>query len=137
MRTYLGFTAFLTWLGLLIFLAAAAIGVAAQPAPWKEGFVLTDKIRLHYIEGGQGPLVVLVHGNAGSVHDFEFGTVQALETRYHVIAFDRPGHGQSQRTSQIGSVDDQARLLHDALQQLGMPHPIMVGHSWGGSMALA
>jgi len=57
--------------------------------------------------------------------------------RHKIVAFDRPGHGQSQRPRHgDATVEVQASLLHDALKQLHIVRPIMVGHSWGGALAL-
>src|SRR5262245_24060769 len=39
----------------------------------KERFIKVEHLRVRYIESGSGPAVVMIHGNAGSVADFEFG----------------------------------------------------------------
>jgi pimeloyl-ACP methyl ester carboxylesterase len=55
-----------------------------------------------------------------------------------VIAFDRPGFGYSERPrSTIWTPQAQARLLHHALQQLGVDSAIVLGHSWGTLVALS
>jgi pimeloyl-ACP methyl ester carboxylesterase len=99
-------------------------------------FVTVDGTRLHFVIKGAGRPVVLIHGNPGSGQDWTrlFGPLAA----YHkIIAFDRPGHGLSQRPKHIDvTVEVQARLLHDALKQLHVERPIVVGHSWGGALAL-
>lgn len=60
-----------------------------------------------------------------------------LASRHKVIAFDRPGHGRSKRPKHgDATVEVQARLLHDALAQLRIDRPILVGHSWGAALAL-
>jgi pimeloyl-ACP methyl ester carboxylesterase len=54
-----------------------------------------------------------------------------------VTAFDRPGHGYSERASASGTTPhDQVQLVRDALAQLGVIRPVVVGHSWGGGLAL-
>jgi pimeloyl-ACP methyl ester carboxylesterase len=80
--------------------------------------------------------VVLIHGNPGSTQDWTrvFGPLAA---NHKVIAFDRPGHGRSERPKNIdATVEVQARLLHEALKQMHIERPIVVGHSWGGALAL-
>jgi pimeloyl-ACP methyl ester carboxylesterase len=99
-------------------------------------FVTVEGTRLHFVIKGAGRPVVLIHGNPGSSQDWTrlFGPLAA---NHKAIAFDRPGHGQSQRPKKGDTtVEVQARLLHDALQQLHIERPIVVGHSWGGAMAL-
>src|SRR5689334_10393423 len=112
-------------------------GAQSTPAI-KENFVTVERLRVHYIESGRGPTVVMIHGNAGSIEDFEFGVVQALSSSYRVIAVDRPGHGKSDRpTATKASVEYQARLLHQVLLSLRVHEPVLVGHSWGAALALS
>src|SRR5713226_1146849 len=99
-------------------------------------FVTLDGTRLHFVIKGAGRPAVLIHGNPGSAQDWTrvFGPLAA---NHKAIAFDRPGHGQSQRPKAgDATVEVQARLLHDALKQLHVERPIVVGHSWGGALAL-
>ena len=99
-------------------------------------FVTVDGTRLHFVIRGAGRPVVLIHGNPGSTQDWTrvFGPLAAS---HKVIAFDRPGHGRSERPKHgDATVEVQARLLHDALKQLHVERPIVVGHSWGGALAL-
>src|SRR5688572_11836386 len=56
-------------------------------------FVAADGVRLHYVRKGSGPVVVLIHGNPGSVEDWTLAVLPDLAETHHVIAFDRPGHG--------------------------------------------
>jgi len=99
-------------------------------------FVTVDGTRLYFVIKGAGRPVVLIHGNPGSSQDWA-RLFAPLAERHEVIAFDRPGHGRSQRPK-VGdaNVEVQARLLHDALKQLHVERPIVVGHSWGGALAL-
>lgn len=99
-------------------------------------FVTVHGIRLHYVDRGTGAPVVLLHGNPGFVEDF-LPLVDSLARTHRVIAFDRPGHGYSSRASAAGTMPhDQVQLIHDALAQLGVSRTIVVGHSWGGGLAL-
>jgi pimeloyl-ACP methyl ester carboxylesterase len=100
-------------------------------------FITVDDLRVHYIEVGNGPTIVMIHGNAGSVADFNFGAVDLLSSCYRVVAVDRPGHGRSDRGSTKASVEVQAELLHHVLSSLGIDKPSLVGHSWGAALALA
>jgi len=104
----------------------------------KENFVTVERLRVRYVESGRGPAVVMIHGNAGSIEDFEFGVIQTLSSNYRVIAVDRPGHGKSDRPNATSvSVEYQARLLHQVLSSLRVDQPVLVGHSWGGALALS
>ena len=112
---------------------------AEQENPPRGKFVDVDGIRLHYLERGSGPPLVMLHGNGILANDFDAsGLLDEAAQRYRVIAFDRPGYGYSERPrSTIWTPAAQARLIHKALQQLGIEHPIVLGHSWGTMVALS
>ena len=100
-------------------------------------FVRVDDANLHFVIKGSGRPVVLIHGNPGSCQDWVklYGPISA---RYQTIAFDRPGHGHSDRPNHRAiTVEVQARLLYTALVELRIERPLLVGHSWGGALALA
>src|SRR5262249_55799871 len=100
--------------------------------------IVVDGTTLSYVSAGSGSPVVLIHGNPGSYQDYTLAVVERLAQSYHVVAFDRPGHGYSERqdSTQI-TVEVQARIIRDALQKLAVEQPVLVGHSWGGSLVLA
>jgi pimeloyl-ACP methyl ester carboxylesterase len=79
---------------------------------------------------------VLIHGNPGSAYDW-LPVLTPLALHHRVIAFDRPGHGHSERPKHAeDTVEVQAQLIHDALVQLRVERPIIVSHSWAGALAL-
>jgi pimeloyl-ACP methyl ester carboxylesterase len=101
-------------------------------------FLEVNGVRLHYLEEGTGPLVVLLHGNAVTVEDWRAsGVFEALTKTNRVIAFDRPGFGHSSRPrSVVWTPAEQARLIAAALQQKGESKATIVGHSFGTLVAL-
>jgi pimeloyl-ACP methyl ester carboxylesterase len=112
---------------------------AEREHPPQGKFIEVDGVRLHYLERGQGPVLVLLHGNSVIADDFEkSGLLDRAAERYRVIAFDRPGYGYSDRPrSTMWSPQAQARLLHHALQELGVDSALVLGHSLGTQTALA
>lgn len=102
-------------------------------------FVTVDGVRLHYLEKGEGPVLVLLHGNGVLANDFEHsGLLDRAAEHYRVIAFDRPGFGYSERPrSKVWTPQAQARLLRHALQELDVESAIVLGHSWGTLVALS
>ena len=104
----------------------------------EDHFVTVESLRVHYIDTGRGPTVLMIHGNAGSVEDFEFKALPLLSAEYRVFAIDRPGHGSSDRPAgKTATLEFQAELFHRTILSLGIVQPILVGHSWGASLALA
>src|SRR5258705_12305797 len=60
----------------------------------KEDYLEIENTRVRYVEAGTGPVVVMIHGNAGSVDDFDFKSLGLLCRDHRVVAVDRPGHGK-------------------------------------------
>jgi pimeloyl-ACP methyl ester carboxylesterase len=102
-------------------------------------FIEVDGVRLHYIERGTGEPLVLLHGNGSMIQDFESsGLVDLAAATHRVIVFDRPGFGHSSRPRKVvWTPEAQAGLIRRALAQLGVSHAIVLGHSWGASVAMA
>ncbi|WP_460452526.1 alpha/beta fold hydrolase [Alsobacter sp. SYSU BS001988] len=130
--------------------AAAALAVAAlvnnQASKRAEAanrptgrFVEVNGIRLHYIERGTGEPLVLLHGNGSMIQDFvSSGLVDLASKSYRTIVFDRPGYGHSARSRDtLWTPAAQADLIHRALGKLGVTRAVVLGHSWGASVAVA
>ena len=102
-------------------------------------FITVDGVRLHYVERGTGPPLVLLHGNGSMIQDLESsGLVDLAAKKYRVIAFDRPGFGHSDRPrSTVWTPEAQANLLNAALIKMGVSQPLVLGHSWGTLVAVA
>lgn len=117
----------------------AATRRAETATPPAGKFVEVDGMRIHYVDRGAGPVVVLIHGNGVTLQDFEASGVLDLASKAHrVIAFDRPGFGYSDRArSTTWTPMAQASALAGALGQLGIKQATVVGHSWGAMVALA
>jgi pimeloyl-ACP methyl ester carboxylesterase len=117
-----------------------ASGRRAEAAtPPAGSFIEADGVRLHYVDRGQGPAVVLLHGNGVVLQDFEASGVLGLAAeQYRVIAFDRPGFGYSERPrTTLWTPAAQGRAIATALKELGVGPAVIVGHSWGALVALA
>ena len=102
--------------------------------------------RVHYVQAGAGPDVILLHGAGGNLRDYTFSLMDQLTDRYRVTAFDRPGMGYTDRAPGVPtgpfasageSPDAQVAMLREAAGALGITDPIVVGHSFGGIVAMA
>ncbi len=83
------------------------------------------------------PIVVL-HGAGANLEDMHLALAEHFGARRRVIFVDRPGLGFSARRAKDGaSPAYQAGVLRDVLDRLADAHAILVGHSWGGALALA
>ncbi len=93
---------------------------------------------LAFAQTGSGPDLVAIHGTLTTLEDLWLGPVPALSRHFRVVAIDRPGHGRSERRRLTdASLWHQAALIRDAVRELGLHRPVLLGHSYGGAAALA
>ena len=128
--------------GLTLWKARAQETRAAAAYPPAGQFVGADGHRVHAVvmgpAAGDAPDLVLIHGASGNTRDLTFDLAPRLAERYRVIVLDRPGLGYTDRIGTGGaSITEQAALLQAAAAQLGAARPIVLGHSYGGAVALA
>lgn len=95
-------------------------------------------LRFHFLEWGRpdAPPVLLLHGGNQSAHSWDLVSLH-LADRYHVLALDQRGHGDSEWSRDVDySVDAKAEdaLAFVAAQELD--RPVIVGHSMGGLVAM-
>ncbi len=109
-------------------------------------FVDVGGAKIHVTVKGTGPDLVLIHGASGNIRDMELALGDHLTDRYRVFFVDRPGHGWSDRlnasyerpfTTRAESLAEQAAALSQAVTKLGAKDPIVLGHSYGGAVAMA
>jgi pimeloyl-ACP methyl ester carboxylesterase len=109
---------------------------AVAPSDPETRFVETRSGRVHVLDLGEGPVVLLLHGSGRSVADWQEGLAVRLTTRHRVVGFDYYGHGLSDRDHGLrygpGLWVQQAVDLLDALE---IESVTVVGHSVGGSVA--
>jgi len=106
-------------------------------------FIDVGGSRQHVVELGEdsktgSPPVVLLHGAGSNLRDMDLALGERLAARHRVILIDRPGLGFSARKkNEDSSPAAQAVVLRQVLDGLGVERPIIVGHSFGGTLALA
>jgi pimeloyl-ACP methyl ester carboxylesterase len=123
--------------GLAIFTARTTRQVE-NALPPRGRFIDVDGARLHYIEAGSGPPLVLIHGLAGQHGNFTHSLLGHLEKGHRAIVVDRPGSGYSARAAGASAtIAAQARTISRFIEALGLRRPLIVGHSLGGAIALS
>lgn len=90
------------------------------------------KLRVH--QTGKGPDVLFIHGSIGSLEDFE--AVLPMLKDFRVTSFDRIGHGFSEMPDTRADINSNAEYTSALIDTLGLKNVILVGHSYGGSIAL-
>ncbi len=91
--------------------------------------------RRAYVKAGSGPVVLLLHG-LGCDHTTWEPVIDSLARRYTVIAPDLLGHGRSDKPRADYSVGGYANGMRDLLTVLGIDKVTVIGHSFGGGVAM-
>ncbi len=121
--------------GCLDFHTGPIPGEPKQKADGTSLYREVDGVRIHYLDIGAGPPVVLIHGFASSYAAFR-GVANALSKEHRVIALDLKGFGYSDRPPGDYSPAAQAKLVFALMDALGVDRASIVAHSWGSSIAL-
>jgi pimeloyl-ACP methyl ester carboxylesterase len=103
----------------------------------KHQFVTTNDIRMHYVEQGTGPLVVLCHGWPESWYSYRHQIPALAAAGYRVVAPDQRGYGQTDKPQAIESYNI-LNLVGDIVglvNSLGVDSATIVGHDWGAPVA--
>ena len=122
--------------GLVIFTAVTARRVE-KALPPRGQFVEVAGARIHYLDKGSGPPIVILHGLGGQMGNFTYALLERLTDEFRVILMDRPGSGYSTRApGATGRLTEQAAIVAEFIRKLGLERPLLVGHSMGGAISL-
>ncbi len=97
---------------------------------------IASGVKIHYERVGKGPDVVLIHGIGGHLATWHFKIVPLLWDRYNTLTYDLRGHGYSEMTETGYTPTELATDLVQLLDALGIEKVDLVGHSFGGDIAL-
>ena len=109
--------------------------VPTEAKPLESRYADVDGTRLHYLAGGDGPPLVLVHGLGGSASNW-VELAPLLARRFRLLVPDLAGHGRSAPLPAAASLDPFAEHVLALMEREGMPVAPVVGHSFGGTVAL-
>ncbi len=122
-------------------LAACLAGppATAQEIQVRSAYVtVSDGMRIHYLEAGQGTPVILLHGSSGTSESnyLATGIVEALARRHRVLALDFRGQGRSDRPADPKryASDRYPQDILEIMDRLGVRRAHFAGYSMGGEM---
>ena len=118
----------------ILFAIAFCFAVVANAQTSKEITVFGQKI--HYVEAGSGPTVILLHGLGGSTQVWMFN-IAPLAEKYHVVVPDQIGFGKSDKPLVNYRIRTYVDFLDQFCKQLGIERASLVGNSMGGWIAAA
>jgi non-heme chloroperoxidase len=100
----------------------------------KEGsFTTSDGVRLHYVEAGSGRTLVMIPGWSQTAAQFKH-QIEGLSDKYHVIAIDMRGHGESDKPAYGYRIQRLSADVHEFLVAKGLKDVTLAGHSMGCSV---
>jgi len=106
------------------------------PTGFTSRHALVDGARIHYVEGGEGPVLVLLHGWPQTWRAWR-KVMPLLATDFHIIAIDTPGLGDSDLPTDGYDKRSLARRIQALVSGLGHARFALIGHDLGASIAYA
>ncbi len=105
----------------------------------RESYANLGDVRLHYVEAGNGPLVVLLHGFPESWFGWRQQIQPLAAAGFRVVAPDLRGYNQSSRPARVAAYESDrlAADIRGLVRHLGAGSALLVGHDWGGTVAWA
>lgn len=104
--------------------------------PKDASYIEVEGARVRYIDKGEGPPVVLVHGFASSLENWD-AVIPVLVKKHRVLAMDLKGFGWTDRPEGDYSPWAEAKIVRALMDRRGIDRAAVVGHSWGSSVVLA
>jgi epoxide hydrolase 4 len=103
----------------------------------REGYAEVGDVRLHYVEAGDGPLVLLLHGFPEFWFGWRLQIAPLAAAGFRVVAPDLRGYNLSSRPSGVAAYTGNvlADDVHGLVRELGAESALLVGHDWGGTVA--
>jgi pimeloyl-ACP methyl ester carboxylesterase len=105
--------------------------------PQREGFAELSDVRLHYVEAGDGPLVVLLHGFPEFWYSWRAQIPALAAAGFRVVAPDMRGYNTSSRPAAVAAYAGHklAADVRDLIRERGERSALLVGHDWGAAVA--
>jgi pimeloyl-ACP methyl ester carboxylesterase len=93
-------------------------------------------LNMHYVQTGQGPNLVLIHGIASNLGQWQLGILPALVEHFRLTMYDLRGHGYSDMPATGYTPTHMLGDFSGLMDYLGIEQTSIVGHSYGGLVAL-
>jgi epoxide hydrolase 4 len=103
----------------------------------RDGYAELGGARLHYVEAGEGPLVVLLHGFPEFWRSWRFQIPALAAAGFRVVAPDMRGYNTSSKPAGVAAydMDPLARDIRDLIRERGAERALLAGHDWGAAVA--
>ncbi len=123
---------------IMVVLLALALGMnhLASAVELRHGYADSSGVKIHYVEAGQGPLVILIHGFPDFWYTWR-DQIPALAEHFHVVAIDQRGYNKSDQPKGVEhyTADKLVGDVKAVMDHFKQPQATIVGHDWGGFVA--
>ena len=96
---------------------------------------IVDNIDVSYIQYGKGKDIILLHGWGQNIEMMK-PIGDAFSDKYRITILDLPGFGESSEPDKPWTIEDYNNFLEDFVEELKIKKPIVIGHSFGGRLAI-
>ncbi|MFH1838245.1 MAG: alpha/beta hydrolase [Candidatus Kuenenbacteria bacterium] len=97
--------------------------------------VIIKNIAIEYLDDGDGPIMLFLHGWKDNLHTFD-SLIHILSKQWRIIRVDLPGFGNSELLQKVWNLDEYIQFVKDFIDKLNIKIDVLVGHSFGGRIAI-
>lgn len=112
-------------------------GIASGEYPFHSNFLSIGSARLHYVDEGEGPVLLMLHGNPAWSFLYR-RLIKAFSPKFRCVAVDLAGFGLSEPPPGFTfTPEEQARLVAGLIDALDLRDATLIAHDWGGPIGLS
>jgi epoxide hydrolase 4 len=121
----------------LTYIETRSASSAHDEVELRDGYADVGDTTLHYVEAGDGPMIVLLHGFPEFWYGWRLQIERLAAAGFRVVAPDMRGYNLSSRPDGVSSygADKLADDIGGLIRKLGAESAMVVGHDWGGTVA--
>ena len=97
--------------------------------------IIIQNLAIEYADAGAGKIILCLHGWQDNLHTFD-NLVSTLSVANRIIRLNLPGFGESEMPKESWCLDDYVGLVKNFIQKLNLDIDIIIGHSFGGRIAI-
>lgn len=103
---------------------------------WKHKYIISNKVNLHYVTQGEGPLMLMLHGFPEFWYSWRH-QIPEFAKNFKVVALDLRGYNDSDKPQAQSAyvMDEFIKDVNGVIKGLGYEQCVLVGHDWGGAIA--
>lgn len=97
--------------------------------------IIVSGLKVRYEEAGEGKTLLFLHGWGGRWESW-YPVFYPLSKKYHVVALDLPGFGESEMPKNVWGLTEYAEFIYEFIKKINLNKFIIIGHSFGGAIGV-